>query len=137
MKPTITKKEIMKYFDVFNSADYERAVSSYYSEDIIFESPNDKFVGRESILRVFIDAHAGGIKEILTPTNILIDGDNVAMQLDVKFTFPLDVPNFHLGPAKKGDSFSSKIAVFYKINNGKITHITLYEFGSPIISHLK
>jgi hypothetical protein len=55
--------------------------------------------------------HPEGVKETLHPTNILIDGSNVAMQLDAEFTFSKDMPDYFLGSFKKGDDVISKLGL--------------------------
>jgi len=127
---TTVEKLMMEYFEAYNGGDYEKVASIYYAEDAVLEFPADRIVGRKNILEYLVGVNSGGTKEILRPTNILIDGDNVAVQINSEFKFSEDAPDFFLRPAKKGDSFLAKIGVFYKIRDDKIVHITIYEFRS-------
>jgi hypothetical protein len=123
----LIKKKIMDYFEDYGSGDYEKTVSTHYSEDAIFESDRGRFVGREDLIKDFEASHAGGaIEEKLRPTNILIDGDSVAVELDAELFLTEDVPDFRYGPGKKGDSIVIKFGVFYEIRDGKIAHATLF-----------
>ena len=127
----MTKQKMMEYFDIYNTADYERVASLFYTEDVVFKFPADTFEGKENLLNFLKAVHPEGVKEIMRPTNMLMDGDNEAVEIDVEFTFGIDLPDFPLGPAKKGDILQNKIGAFYKIKGGKIVYITIYEFNSP------
>jgi hypothetical protein len=45
----------------------------------------------------------------------------------VALTFLTDDPDFHLKPAKKGETINVGLAAFYEIENSKIRHIKMYK----------
>ena len=125
-----TKETMMEYFDQLNTGDFERVVPLLFTEDLTFVSPKRELTGLEAMTRLFIDAHPKGTKTVLRPTNMCIDGDNVAVEISEDWIFSEDIPETFVGPVKKGDTITMKIAGFYKVRNGKIAHVTVYEFPS-------
>lgn len=127
---SVSKEWFNEYVNAYNSEDFAGCVSSYYGDDIIFETPGSKFTGKKEVLQFFQAIHVNG-KETMRPSVIIMDGDNIALQADIDFTFKDDEPQFFLKPAKKGEVIKMQITSVYKIRGGKISHIKVYEFGGP------
>lgn len=128
MKRLMTKERMMEYYEVYNSGDHEKAVSIYYTQDVVFESPEVKYAGQENVIKFLVESHRAGVKEILRPIRILVDGDNVAVELEMELEVLEDIPDFHIKPVKKGESIKIGRAAFYKIRDGKIAHVKVYRF---------
>ena len=123
----MNKEEMMEYFKVYNSRDYNKAISVYYSEDAVFESADYKYEGKENIINFLTESHKG-IEEVLQVKQILIDGNSVAAELEADLQITADKPDFHIQPVRKGDSIMLKMSAFYDIEDGKISHIRIYRF---------
>lgn len=126
----MTKEKMMEYFESFNKEGDEKTFKKYYTEDAVFKTPWGRtFSGVNNIIKYMEEeAHYyGKIKETLHPGNILIDGDDVAVELKTEFHALEDIPKFHLGPSfKKGDKIQWILSAFYKIRDGKIAHVQIY-----------
>ena len=123
----MNKEKMMQYFADYNSGDYKKAISTHYTQDAVFESPDYRFIGQESIIAFLTESHKG-LSEVLRVLNILIDDDKVAAELEGDIQATEDKPNFHIRPLKEGDSFLLKMSAFYDIKDGKISHIRIYRF---------
>ena len=65
----------------------------------------------------------------MTFKNILIDGDQAAVEIDFEFTAREDIPDFRgQGPAKKGDVQRGSWGALYKFRGDRITSIKLYNW---------
>jgi ketosteroid isomerase-like protein len=126
-RTTMTKQDIVEYFQVYNTGDYKKAASLYYTEDVVFATPDKEFPGRDNVIAMLENIHRGGVKEIMHAKNMVAEGDQIAVEIEAEFTFPEDAPDFILRPAKKGESIITKFGVFYKIREGRIARITLYQ----------
>ena len=123
----MNRDEMLEYFKLYTE-DFEKAVALYYAEDIVFENPDNTFVGRQAILdhfRVVRD----GIKEIFTPLNIVIEGNKIAAEIDVELLATKDKPDFATGPLKKGESIHRRVGVFYHLRDDRICKVNVYRSG--------
>jgi hypothetical protein len=123
----MTKKKFTEYLKAHSTGDYARTASSYLTEDVVFENPLFGFVGADNYGKFFTENLTNiGIKEIVRPKNMLLDGDIVAAEIDVEMIFSRDMPEFPFRPMKKGDSIVLNNGAFYKIRDGRIAHISVY-----------
>ncbi len=122
------KKLMMEYFQVYNSGDYQKVVSTYYTPDVIFESPEFKYVGSKDVSDFLVKSHRKGVTEKLKPINTLVDGKNAAIELLVEIEVFEDIPDFHIKPVKKGEIIRADLGVFYEIRDGKISHVKIYRY---------
>ncbi len=123
----MTKQRMTEYFEAHSAGNYERTASLYLTEDVVFENPLFKFVGSDGYSKFFLENLTNmGVKEIIRPKSMLIDGDIVAAEIDVEMIFGEDIPNFPFRSVKKGDSIVLNNGAFYKIRDGRIAHISVY-----------
>ena len=125
---TMTKKTLMEYFDVFSKEGFEKAISTYFAEDAVFEnSIAMEASGKQNIINILKYTHRGDVvRETLTPVRILMDGNDVAVELVMEVEATEDVPDHHLSPLKKGEKTKYRLGVFYKIEDGKIARVKVY-----------
>ena len=109
----MNRDEMLEYFELYTE-DFEKAVERYYTEDIVFANPDSVFNGREAILEHFRIVR-DGIKEIFTPLNIVMEGDNIAAELDIELLATRDKPDFAAGPLKEGESIHRTVGAFYHL----------------------
>ncbi|MFC1532008.1 nuclear transport factor 2 family protein [Thermodesulfobacteriota bacterium] len=121
------KETLLEYCRIYNSGDYKKAISTYYAEDAVFEASDYRVEGRDNIIEFLSEGHTG-LTEVMEFTNILIEGDRIAVELEAEFTAMEDKPDSHIRALKKGDSFKLKMSSFYKVKDEKISHIRIYRF---------
>lgn len=122
-----------KWFDEYEkefsgSKDKSAFFDKYYDPDAEFIHPfKGAFKGKQSLVNFWNSGknsgHAG-IHEVISFKNIVIQGDKVGAELDIKWECLQDTD--YLGPHKKGDVFFGKCAAFYDFLNGKIRRVQLY-----------
>jgi ketosteroid isomerase-like protein len=125
----VTKKWMEEYFESFNKFGVAKTFPVYFAEDAVFKTAWEKEShGRENIIKFMreIVHHGDKIKETLMPFNIVIDGDNVAVELLTEMVALEDVPNYHVGSFKKGEKINWRLSAFYKIRDGKIAQVQVY-----------
>ena len=124
----MTKEKMIEYFEVFSKEGFEKAISTYFSEDAVFEnSIAMEACGKKDIINVLKFTHRGNVvKETLTPVRILMDGDDAAVELVMEVAVSEDVPDHHLSALKKGEKAKYRICAFYKIADGKIARVKVY-----------
>ncbi len=122
---------IRAYWASFNEADYAKTGATFFTENCVFEMPGHKVMGRENIVKDFIEGHKV-VKSTLTPVNVVAQGNLVVAELVAQFEVLEDNPNFPVKPVKKGDTFTMRDAVFYELTGNKISYVRLYRFlGVP------
>lgn len=121
------KGTLKEYLQLYTE-DFERAVDRFYTDDIVFENPDDIFRGKQAILDHFQVAR-DGIREIFTPLNILIEEDRIAVEMDVELLATKDKPDFPAKPLRVGESIRRKVAAFYWVRDGKICSVAVYRSG--------
>jgi hypothetical protein len=124
------KQLMTDYFAAINRNEWDTLAQNFFSQDVVFEGKSGKFSGRDKIHKWFLKIHPEGVKETMRINKMLIDGNEVACQIDNDFIFTKDLPDYFLGPAKKGEVKSQKIAPFYTVKDDKITHVMVFRFPS-------
>ena len=124
----MTKEKMMEYFEVFSKEGFEKAISTYFAEDAVFEnSIAMEASGKKNIINLLKFTHRGDVvKETLTPVRILMDGDDAAEELVMEMDVTEDVPDHHISPLKKGEKTKCRLSAFYKIEDGKIARVKVY-----------
>jgi SnoaL-like domain len=111
------------YVAGFNSQDVDRFAPRFYAPEIVFERKDHRFTrGRDQYIAEYHASHAG-LTEVLRPVRVLVDGNQIAAELNVDFVATKDQPNFIIMPLKAGDRFTVKMFAFYTVVNGKFTYI--------------
>jgi len=105
--------------------DYENAIYTYYTEDVVFETPKNSFSGTQALLDYF-NATRKGIREVLTPLNVFVKDGGLAAELNAKLQAYEDALNFPERPLKKGESISKRVCAFYDFRDGKICRVKIY-----------
>ena len=122
-----SKEELHKLFSDyvagFNLQDVDAFAATFYAPSIIFERKNHRFTrGRDKYIEEYHASH-DGLVEILRPQRILVEGNNIAAELNVDFVATKDQPNFIIMPLKAGDKFTVKMFAFYTVEDGRFTYI--------------
>jgi hypothetical protein len=121
------KNVIEAYYKDFNASNSGDVISAYYSDDVIFEYQGEKVIGITNVIN-YLDGAWQAVKETLTPLNIVVDGNNAAVEVDDRIEAKIDLPEFLGRSFKTGDSINAKFSLFYDFREGKICHIRIYSF---------
>ncbi len=121
------KKVLEEYLKDYSTGDYRMALGKHYTDDAVFENTRIRIAGKENLLDWFTRSHKLGYTETVTPANMLIGDDCVAVELDQEFTAYEDVPTHYVSALKKGETIrTSGLAAFYKMQDGKIKSVRVY-----------
>lgn len=112
------------YFETY-STDFNRAIDTYYTDDIDFEYPGGKYQGKEAV-RAYFDRLHQKFNEILKPISVLIDGDKVAAEVEAELQALIDFPDFGGKPFNKGESQFTVYGIFYDLREDKICRVKIY-----------
>lgn len=123
----MTKGEILKYFEDYNTGDYEKTMKRYYTSGAVFESADYKLQGRDEIIKFMIESHKGST-ETMKAKHVLVDDNVAAVEIEALVQVFEDKPNFHIRPLKNGDSITLKMVAIYEIKDNKIDYVRLYRF---------
>lgn len=126
----VTKHEvkslILELFDAYNKEDWDLLFSKYLTEDCIFITGNESIKGKKEIVAAWEINVIRVRKEILLePTNILVDGNQIASEVPLKVQFKVD-SDFGGILFKKGHEIYTKCGDFYQLQGGKVCSITVY-----------
>jgi len=121
----MNKQGFFQYVKDFNKREYTEFISTYFTKDALFETPDVRCEGQESIIDFFIRGHKG-VDETLKVKNILIDGNCLAAELEAEMKVTADRPDHHVRPSKKGETFIITQCAFYDIKDGKFCHVRVY-----------
>ncbi len=122
----MNKERMKAYYETYNRS-VDEALSTFYTDDAVFEYQDLKLNGKEEIVNHFAGLQQA-VKEVMTPTNILIDGDKAAVEVENIFEAKIDIPDFLGRSLKAGESFAGKFSGFYDTRGDQICHIRLYTF---------
>lgn len=120
------REKIMEYYETYAAEDLD-AVSPFYSDDVVFEFQGEKYDGKEAVFAWFRELQQT-FHEVINPLNIVIDGDNVAIEIESEFEARVDLPDFHGNALTKGDKIKIRFAVFYDTRDDQFCRIRLYSF---------
>ncbi len=113
------------YYHTHNERLFEDLVNLYYAEQALFENPKVQAAGRERILAFFISSNQDVHIE-LVPHVIISESGVTATELDCIIHPQKDMPDFLLGPVKKGDEVIIRMAAIYHMNAGLISQARIY-----------
>jgi hypothetical protein len=118
----MNKKLYAEYIDSFNRDDFE-GFSKYYAEDVVLNLSGRKTIrGRQAIIDFYREVKSK-IRETLVINNVVADEEGLAVEVATEFYALEDWPDFIAGPIRKGESIHIVSWAFYKIVNGRFTHI--------------
>ena len=123
----MNKDQMKGYYEKYNQS-VNDAFETYYADDAVFEYQDLKLEGKKAIFAHFADIQ-DAFKEVMTPLNILIDGDRAAVEVESKMQAKIDIPDFlGRGPLMKGETLTAKFSGFYDLRGDKIRHIRIYTY---------
>ena len=117
----------VRYYETYASED-AAALGAFYADDVTLTSSQGVIKGREELLGTYRYI-TSLFHDKMTPENIIIDGDQAAIEITDRFEAKADVENFLGRSFTKGDSFTMKICGVYRVESGKIRQVTIYAGG--------
>ena len=75
-------------------------MDDFYTEDLTLDYQTLSIKGKTAVLDYFKD-YFNGVKEKLTPLQIFIDGDNIAVEISDELTAKVDIPDLMGTPVKE------------------------------------
>ncbi len=118
------KERMKKYFETYNT-DFEKAVDTFYTDDIDFEYPGGKYNGKEAV-KAYFGKVQEKFKETLRPIHLMIEGDKVAAEVEAELQALIDFPDFGGKPFNKGESQFTTYGIFYDLRDDKICKVKIY-----------
>lgn len=125
----MTRERFDEYVEAFNTQDPDRFALEFFAPEITFERRDHRFsYGRDQYIAEYRASHDGLI-ELLRPQRVLIDGDNVAMEVNVEFAAEKDQPDFIIEPMRAGAKLLVKLAVFYTVRDGRFIYVKSFRWN--------
>lgn len=118
------KAAMQQYFETY-STDFQRAIDTYYTDDIDFEYPGGKLDGKEAVRAYFERVHQK-FNEILRPVDLIIEGNKVAAEVEAELQALIDFPDFGGKPFNKGESQYTTYGIFYRLQDDRICRVKIY-----------
>ncbi len=116
------------YLSAFSNADFER-FPKFYTEDVLLELRSvPPIKGRQGIID-FYRPMFKRIRENLTVNSIKATDTQIELDAITRFTALEDVPDFVVGPLKKGEAIEGRVLVTYQLRDGLISHIGVQRGG--------
>jgi ketosteroid isomerase-like protein len=124
----INKDSFARYLEAYNTGDYSVVIPAFYTRDAVFNNAvGARYRGQEDIIRFLLESHSGNIvRATLKPVRIIEEGESLAAEVDLELYATEDAPHYHIMPLKKGETIRRRMGVFYRLEQGKIAHITVY-----------
>lgn len=118
----MNKQLYAEYIDCFNRDDFD-GFSKYYADDVVLNLSGKKTIhGRQAIVDFYREVKAK-IRETLVIRTIVADEEGLAVEVATEFHALEDWPDFIAGAIRKGESIHIVSWAFYRIANGRFTHI--------------
>ena len=112
--------EFQRYIDDYNSLDAAR-LFRHYHPDLVFASFGVSRVGSEAF--GFLKGLHEVVADKLTPLNILVEGNRIAMEADDTITALRDLPDLPAGALKSGQQVVVRMFAFYETKGPLITQV--------------
>lgn len=119
------KKFFESYYRAYNREDLQ-ALSEFYHEDVVFRFGQGEYHGKEAFLNSLRDVFSN-LKDRLSPRNIIIQGDQAAIEIHDRLEVKQDNDNFQGQKLTKGDKFELSVCAIYKVEGNLIKEITAYQ----------
>ena len=113
------------YYKTHNERRFDALVNNFYADDAVFENPKVQAFGRKQILAFFENSNRDVHIELI-PRAILIDNGVTATELDCVIAAQMDLPDFLLGPMKKGGTTTIRMAAVYHLKQDLISRASIY-----------
>ena len=113
------------YFNTHNDRRFDDLVNDFYTEDAVFENPKIQVVGREQLIS-FLEQSNQDVWIELIPCTIITNTGVTAVELDSVIHAERDLPDFLLGPMKKGGEAKMRMAAVYHLTQDRISRASIY-----------
>jgi hypothetical protein len=113
------------YFDTHNGRHFVDLVDNFYTTDATFENPKIQTKGREQLI-TFLEQSNEFVRIKLMPRVIISNFGVTAIELDCIMHAEKDLPNFLLGPMKKGGETKMRQAAVYHLTQDRISQARIY-----------
>ena len=121
----IDEKYWNDYYRTHNERRFDDLVNGFFTEDASFENPKMQAKGRQQIIG-FLKQSSQFVRINLVPSSIVINPGVTAIELDCVMQAEKDLPDFLLGPMKKGGKASMRMAAFYYLVGDLISQARVY-----------
>lgn len=118
------KEDFERYYQAYNAEGAE-GVAGFYTDDAVFEFGESRYSGRDAILAYFKGLHRA-FKETMRPTNILVDGNRAAVELESDFEAKIPLKDFMGKSLDVGQSATAGFAAFYETEGTRISRVRIY-----------
>jgi hypothetical protein len=113
------------YYRTHNERRFDDLVNGFFAEDASFENPKMQAKGRQQIID-FLKQSSEFVRINLMPRSIVINPGVTAIELDCVMRAEKDLPDFLLGPMKKGSKANMRMAAFYHLVGDLISQANVY-----------
>jgi SnoaL-like domain len=113
------------YFNTHNDRRFDDLVNDFYTKDAVFENPKIQVVGREQLIS-FLEQSNQDVWIELIPCTIITNTGVTAVELDSVIHAERDLPDFLLGPMKKGGEAKMRMAAVYHLTQDRISRASIY-----------
>jgi len=123
------RKTFDQYCESFSTTDKKETYDLYYTEDARFEHPvKGSFTVKRELVTFWNEGHKG-IREVIKPVNVFIEGDRIAAEFIIEWHCFEDTE--YMGPRKKGEVYYGECAAFYRLRNDRFEHVKVYARETP------
>ena len=98
-----------QYYATHNDRRFDDLVNDFFTPDATFENPKTQTRGREQLIRFFKQSNQS-VKIDLIPRSVIVSAGVTAVELDCVMHAEMDMPDFLLGPLKKGSAATMRMA---------------------------
>jgi SnoaL-like domain len=113
------------YFGTHNDRRFDDLVNDFYTEDATFENPKIQLRGREQLIR-FLKQSNQDVRIELIPRAIITNTGVAVVELDCVMHAENDLPEFLLGPMRKGGEAKMRMVGVYRLIQDRISGASIY-----------
>ena len=113
------------YFRTHNDGRFDDLVKGFYTEDLTFDNPKTQVNGQEELIR-FLEKSSENVHIDLVPRTIVTNAGVTAVELDCVMHARKDLPDFLLGPLKRGDTAKMRMVAVYHLTDDRISRASVY-----------
>lgn len=117
----LSEQDFRDYIAAFNRSDFE-GFGRYYHDDVVFEGRGRHFKNRDEVLSFYRTVKAR-MRETITIRTLVVGTQDIAAELETELHALADWPEFVTGPVRKGETIRSQNFVWYRVADGRFTHI--------------
>ena len=114
------KEALINFFDLYSDGKFSDAVNRYFFDNASFWTTRISLEGKQQIIDWLCASHRG-YTEKLKPINIVMDGENAAIELEQQFVASDFISHFFIRPLKKQEVLNTRgIFVFVTFKDNRI-----------------